>query len=89
MLRHAAKSPNFASVLKGYRRGISVQVVDILPRDQCPEHFCQSLLHGSPEAKKAGDIEILQHSRLVARGKYVHGFEGQKHQLSVAAHTNL
>ncbi|KAI6047866.1 NIPSNAP-domain-containing protein [Pisolithus marmoratus] len=35
----------------------------------------KSLLHGSPEAKKAGDIEILQHSRLVARGKYVHGFE--------------
>jgi len=32
----------------------------------------QSLLHGSPEAKKE---EILQHSRLVGRGKYVHGFE--------------
>lgn len=41
-------------------------------------HRCisvQSLLHGSPDARKAGDIEILQHSRLVARGKYVHGFE--------------
>jgi len=35
----------------------------------------QSLLHGSPEAKKAGDLEILQHSRIVARGKYLHGFE--------------
>ncbi|KIL71503.1 hypothetical protein M378DRAFT_65647 [Amanita muscaria Koide BX008] len=35
----------------------------------------QSLLHGSPEAKVAGDLEILQHSRLVGRGKYVHGFE--------------
>jgi len=35
----------------------------------------QSLLHGSPEAKKAGDLEVLQHSRLVARGKYLHGFE--------------
>ncbi|ESK92672.1 nipsnap family protein [Moniliophthora roreri MCA 2997] len=35
----------------------------------------QSLLHGSPEAKKAGESEILQHSRLVGRGKYVHGFE--------------
>jgi len=35
----------------------------------------QSLLHGSPEAKKAGELEILQHSRLVARGKYLHGFE--------------
>ncbi|THV07452.1 NIPSNAP-domain-containing protein [Dendrothele bispora CBS 962.96] len=35
----------------------------------------QSLLHGSPEAKKAGEIEVQQHSRLVGRGKYVHGFE--------------
>ncbi len=37
----------------------------------------QSLLHGSPEAKKAGEVDILQHSRLVGRGKYVHGFEGK------------
>lgn len=35
----------------------------------------QSLLHGSPEAKSAGDAEVQQHSRLVARGKYLHGFE--------------
>ncbi|KAF9270702.1 NIPSNAP-domain-containing protein [Marasmius fiardii PR-910] len=35
----------------------------------------QSLLHGSPEAKKAGEAEIIQHSRLVGRGKYVHEFE--------------
>jgi len=35
----------------------------------------QSLLHGSPEAKKAGDLDVMQHSRLVARGKYLHGFE--------------
>ncbi|KAF4611750.1 hypothetical protein D9613_004249 [Agrocybe pediades] len=35
----------------------------------------QSLLHGSPEAKQAGDLEIQQHSRLVGRGKYIHGFE--------------
>ncbi|KAJ7597405.1 NIPSNAP-domain-containing protein [Mycena floridula] len=35
----------------------------------------QSLLHGSPEAKSAGDLDILQHSRLVGRGKYIHGFE--------------
>jgi len=47
---------------QGARRSISVQ----------------SLLHGSPEAKEAGDIEVLQHSRLVARGKYVHGFEVHK-----------
>jgi len=35
----------------------------------------QTLLHGSPDARRAGEIEIQQHSRLVARGKYVHGFE--------------
>ncbi|KAJ7070781.1 hypothetical protein C8F01DRAFT_975748, partial [Mycena amicta] len=35
----------------------------------------QSLLHGSPEAKQAGDLDVLQHSRLVGRGKYVHAFE--------------
>ncbi|KAK0455880.1 NIPSNAP-domain-containing protein [Armillaria borealis] len=48
-----------ASSLAATRRSISVQ----------------SLLHGSPEAKKAGEVDILQHSRLVGRGKYVHGFE--------------
>ena len=35
----------------------------------------QSLLHGSPEAKKAGEIETQQHSRLIGRGKYIHAFE--------------
>ncbi|KAG5720537.1 NipSnap like protein [Termitomyces sp. T112] len=35
----------------------------------------KSLLHGSPEAKKDGELEIMQHSRIVGRGKYVHGFE--------------
>lgn len=35
----------------------------------------QSILHGSKEAKEAGDHEIQQHSRLVARGKYIHGIE--------------
>ncbi|KAL0951641.1 hypothetical protein HGRIS_008321 [Hohenbuehelia grisea] len=38
----------------------------------------QSLLHGSPEAKKAGDIEIQQHSKLVGRGKYIHSFESHR-----------
>ena len=38
----------------------------------------QSLLHGSPEAKAAGDVEIQQHTRLVARGKYVHSFESER-----------
>jgi len=35
----------------------------------------QSILHGSPEAKEAGLVELQQHSRIVARGKYVHVFE--------------
>ncbi|TDL28080.1 NIPSNAP-domain-containing protein [Rickenella mellea] len=35
----------------------------------------KSLLHGSPEAKAVGEVELQQHSRLVGRGKYVHAFE--------------
>jgi len=35
----------------------------------------KSILHGSPEAKQAGDVDIQHHSKLIARGKYVHGFE--------------
>ncbi|CAL1694513.1 unnamed protein product [Somion occarium] len=35
----------------------------------------QSILHGSPEAKEEGDVQVQQHSRVVARGKYIHGFE--------------
>ncbi|KAH7104862.1 NIPSNAP-domain-containing protein [Auriculariales sp. MPI-PUGE-AT-0066] len=37
-----------------------------------------SLLHGSPEAKATGDAEHQQHTKLVARGKYVHSFEVHK-----------
>jgi len=35
----------------------------------------QSILHGSREAKEAGEHEVQQHSRLIARGKYLHGIE--------------
>jgi len=35
----------------------------------------KSLLHGSPEAKEAGELENQQHSKLVGRGKYIHDFE--------------
>ncbi|OCH89551.1 NIPSNAP-domain-containing protein [Obba rivulosa] len=35
----------------------------------------QSLLHGSPEAQAEGDVQVQHHSQLIARGKYVHGFE--------------
>ena len=41
----------------------------------------QSILHGSPEAKEVGDLEVQQHSRLVARGKYLHGFERESQRL--------
>lgn len=37
----------------------------------------KSILHGSPQAKHEGDAQIQQHSKVVARGKYVHGFEGK------------
>jgi hypothetical protein len=39
----------------------------------------QSILHGSKEAKEVGDHETQQHSRLVARGKYLHGIESTSH----------
>ena len=33
-------------------------------------------MHGSEDVKAAGDVGVQDHSRLVARGKYLHGFEG-------------
>jgi hypothetical protein len=62
------------------RRAISVQVLPASPRARSRALTvsairAQSILHGSKEAKEAGDHEIQQHSRLVARGKYLHGIE--------------
>jgi hypothetical protein len=37
----------------------------------------QAIMHGSKDAKETGDLEIQQHSRLVARGKYLHGIESE------------
>lgn len=63
LLRAGKLKANSAQVLaKTLKRGISVK----------------SILHGSPEAKKVGEAEIQQHSAIVARGKYVHGFETHK-----------
>lgn len=61
------------------RRAISVQV-PTSPRARSRALTvsavrAQSILHGSKEAKEDGDLEIQQHSRLVARGKYIHGIE--------------
>lgn len=65
------------------RRAISVQVA-ASPRARSRALTvsairAQSILHGSKEAKEAGDHEIQQHSRLVARGKYLHGIESTSH----------
>ncbi|KIO18873.1 hypothetical protein M407DRAFT_154534 [Tulasnella calospora MUT 4182] len=38
----------------------------------------QAILHGSEQAKQEGEIETLQHSKLVGRGKYIHSFEVHK-----------
>lgn len=35
----------------------------------------QNIVYGSPEAKQAGELEAQQHSKLVARRKYLHVFE--------------
>ena len=65
------------------RRAISVQV-PTSPRARSRALTVsavrtQSILHGSKDAKEAGDHEIQQHSRLVARGKYLHGIESTSH----------
>jgi hypothetical protein len=58
------------------RRAISVQVpTSPRARSRALMVHAQSILHGSKDAKEAGDHEIQQHSRLVARGKYIHGIE--------------
>ncbi len=62
------------------RRAISVQVAASPPRARpCALTVsairAQSILHGSQEAKEAGEIETQHHSRIVARGKYLHGIE--------------
>ena len=57
--RYISSSPSFTKVSEGGDYAL----------------LLQSILHGSPEAKRAGDVELQQHSRLVARGKYVHAFE--------------
>ncbi|KAA1468080.1 NIPSNAP-domain-containing protein [Dentipellis sp. KUC8613] len=65
MLAHIASKairPTQTIILPGAQRTISVQ----------------SILHGSPEARQAGEAELQQHSRIVARGKYIHGFEIHK-----------
>jgi hypothetical protein len=65
------------------RRAISVQV-PTSPRARSRALTVsavrtQSILHGSKDAKEAGDHEIQQHSRLIARGKYLHGIESTSH----------
>ena len=67
-------------VVPASRRAISVQVAASLPRAR-PRALtvsairAQSILHGSREAKEAGDVETQHHSRAIGRGKYLHGIE--------------
>ena len=49
----------------------------IIGSEEATHNSAQSLLHGSPEAKKEGELEVSQHSKIVGRGKYVHGFESK------------
>ncbi|KZV83267.1 hypothetical protein EXIGLDRAFT_625907, partial [Exidia glandulosa HHB12029] len=89
-LRVGQTSPARSLAASGGVRSIArtVQVHPLLhspsrPRDadhgaRAALHSIQSILHGSPEAKAAGEVETQQHTRLVARGKYVHAFEVHK-----------
>ncbi len=70
-------------VVPASRRAISVQVAASPPRAR-PRALtvsairAQSILHGSREAKEADDFEMHQ-SRIIARGKYLHGIESASH----------
>ncbi|KAF8971738.1 NIPSNAP-domain-containing protein [Flammula alnicola] len=79
MFTSVARRVATPSTLASARRGISVQASSRRRQwNQALDVYgsrWQSLLHGSPEAKQAGDLDIQQHSRLVGRGKYIHDFE--------------
>ena len=67
------------NALPSVRRAVSFQV-PASPRATCraltvSAARAQSILHGSREAKEAGEHEMQQHSRLIGRGKYLHGIE--------------
>lgn len=93
MLLPALKRSVVAPVNVSGRRGIvnTVNVSSHWPpvtsgRVEANQRVWQSFLHGSPEAKKDGELETQQHSRLVARGKYVHLIEGASSTVHVLAH---
>lgn len=52
-------SPNLRSSVSTFKRSVSIK----------------NIVYGSPEAKEAGEVELQQHSKIVARGKYLHVFE--------------
>jgi hypothetical protein len=66
-------------VVPGARRAVFIQV-PAPPRARCRALTVsavrtQSILHGSKDAKEAGERESQNISRLIARGKYLHGIE--------------
>jgi hypothetical protein len=66
-------------VVPGARRTVFIQV-PTPPRARCRALTvsairAQSILHGSKDAKEAGERESQNISRLIARGKYLHGIE--------------
>lgn len=78
MLAHLASNVPQRAVVSA-RRAISLQV-PASPRARSRALTvsavrAQHILHGSKEAKEAGDLEVQQHSRTIARGKYLHGIE--------------
>lgn len=44
----------------------------------------KNIVYGSPEAKEAGEVEVQQHSRIVARQKYLHVFECSSRQSAMS-----
>ncbi|KAL5495127.1 hypothetical protein ACEPAI_589 [Sanghuangporus weigelae] len=62
MLARSSAAARIASSVAMTRRTVSIK----------------NIVYGSPEAKEAGELEAQQHSKLVARRKYLHVFEYHK-----------
>ena len=79
MLSRASKGvrsalPTISSV---GRRNVSLKVGEarLYSSSPDPSWVLQNIVYGSPEAKEAGEVEQHQHSKIVARQKYLHVFE--------------
>ncbi|ELU39441.1 NIPSNAP domain-containing protein [Rhizoctonia solani AG-1 IA] len=69
---HSTDPSRFVMIVPALRAGAVRQAV---PRASAIQTrgLLNSVLYGSEQAKKEGELEIQQYSRLIGRGKYIHG----------------